>query len=192
MRAAPAFVNPACPSSDFGRPVDARRSPARGARRRRFDAFFDRFIHPVHAYFAARVESRAQASELTAEAMQRVIESPLWTISLRHDLPVAPLVLYTVKEVLREIDPDGLAKRITDFSGADIKAVFDQSIEVALSEAMKSGQIVPVTQKLLIQTAKRVKPSTRKWFESAKNYALYANQSGFYDDVLDYLGIKKS
>ncbi|MCB1062187.1 MAG: AAA family ATPase [Verrucomicrobiae bacterium] len=92
---------------------------------------------------------------------------------------------------VKEIDPAALAKKIADFSGADIKAVFDQSIEAALTEAMKSGQIVPVTQKLLLKTAKQVKPSTRKWFESAKNYALYANQSGFYDDVLEYLGIKR-
>ncbi|MCB1089943.1 MAG: hypothetical protein KDL87_00325 [Verrucomicrobiae bacterium] len=89
------------------------------------------------------------------------------------------------------LDPAAIAKKIDDFSGADIKAMFDQAIEAALGEAMKSGQIVPVSQKMLLQTAKQVKPSTRKWFESAKNYALYANQSGFYDDVLDYLGIRK-
>lgn len=89
------------------------------------------------------------------------------------------------------LDAPALAKKIDDYSGADIKAMFDQAIEAALTEAMKSGQIVPVSQKMLLQTAKQVKPSTRKWFESAKNYALYANQSGFYDDVLTYLGIRK-
>ena len=92
---------------------------------------------------------------------------------------------------LTGLDPEALAKRTRDFSGADIKAVFDQAIELALTEAMKTGKIVPVTAKQLAKTAKQVKPSTRKWFESAKNYALYANQSGFYDDVLDYLGINK-
>ncbi len=90
------------------------------------------------------------------------------------------------------LDPEALARKTADFSGADIKAVFDQAIEAALGEAMKAGQVVPVSQKMLARTAKEVKPSTRKWFESAKNYALYANQSGFYDDVLDYLGIRKS
>ena len=89
------------------------------------------------------------------------------------------------------LDPDALAKKTSDFSGADLKAVFDQSIEAALSDAMKAGKVVPVSQKRLAKTAKQVKPSTRKWFESAKNYALYANQSGFYDDVLEYLGIRK-
>ena len=32
-----------------------------------------------------------------------------------------------------------------------------------------------------------VKPSTREWFASARNHALYANQGGVYDDVLKYL-----
>ncbi len=89
------------------------------------------------------------------------------------------------------LDPAALAKKVKDFSGADIKAVFDQAIEEVLSDAMKSGKVVPISQKQLLKAAKNVKPSTRKWFESARNYALYANQSGFYDDVLRYLGIGK-
>jgi len=90
-----------------------------------------------------------------------------------------------------ELDPRTLAAKMKDFSGADIKAVFDEAIEDALTEAMKSGKIVPVSPKQLMKAAKKTKPSTRKWFESAKNYALYSNQSGFYDDVLEYLGLKK-
>ena len=43
----------------------------------------------------------------------------------------------------------------------------------------------------LLKSAKDVKPSTKAWFESAKNYAIYSNQSGFYDDVLEFLGIRK-
>jgi hypothetical protein len=49
---------------------------------------------------------------------------------------------------------------------------------------LKEGRIVPLTTEDLTQTARTLKPSTRAWFESAKNYALYANQGGFYDDVL--------
>lgn len=89
------------------------------------------------------------------------------------------------------LDAVSLAKKTKDFSGADIKAVFDQAIEASLSEAMKSGKIVPVSQKQLVRCTRNVKPSTRKWFDSARNYALYANQSGFYDEILEYLGIGK-
>jgi len=51
--------------------------------------------------------------------------------------------------------------------------------------------VVPLTTEDLVLACKGMKPSTRAWFESAKNYALYANQGGFYDDVLSFLGIRK-
>ena len=92
---------------------------------------------------------------------------------------------------LVDFDPLAIAKKTEGFSGADLRAVFDLATEAALSEAMRKGAVVPVSGKMLLNASKEVKPSTRKWFESAKNYALYANQSGFYDDVLIYLGLKK-
>lgn len=92
---------------------------------------------------------------------------------------------------LSDFDPADIAKRTEGFSGADMKAVFDQATEAALTEAMKKGSMVPVTGKMLSKAAKSIKPSTKKWFESAKNHALYANQSGFYDDILTYMGLKK-
>ena len=92
---------------------------------------------------------------------------------------------------LVDFDPADLAKRTDGFSGADLRAVFDLATEAALGEAMRKGSLVPVSGKMLAKAAKEVKPSTRMWFESAKNHALYANQSGFYDDVLVHLGLKK-
>jgi len=92
---------------------------------------------------------------------------------------------------ISEINAAELAKRTRDFSGADLKGIFDAAVERSLSLAMKRGQIVPITQRDLLGAAKDVKPSAKAWFESAKNYALYSNQGGFYDDVLSYLGILK-
>ena len=34
---------------------------------------------------------------------------------------------------------------------------------------------------------KEVRPTTQAWFDTAKNYALYANEGGLYDDLLTYL-----
>ncbi|MDQ8189558.1 AAA family ATPase [Roseibacillus persicicus] len=113
---------------------------------------------------------------------------------------VPPPDLEARKEVVRiharekpvvNLEEDVLAKKTDGFSGADLRAVFDQAVESTMEEAMKKGKVIPVTGKMLAKTAKQVKPSTRKWFESAKNYALYANQSGFYDEVLEFMGIKK-
>ena len=89
------------------------------------------------------------------------------------------------------LDAAKLAAKTKDFSGADLKAVFDLTVERLMARAMKEGRVVPIGTSDLLESAKLVKPSTRAWFESARNYALYANQGGFYDEVLDYLGIKK-
>lgn len=90
-----------------------------------------------------------------------------------------------------DLDPVALAKKTDNFSGADLKAVFDLATEQVLNEAMKTGQVIPLTTKDLIKAIARHKPTTRAWFESAKNYALYANQGGFYDDILKYLKLIK-
>ena len=90
-----------------------------------------------------------------------------------------------------QLDAKALARATSQFSGADLKAVFDTTIEHALARAMQEGRVIPITTKDLLQSAKLIKPSTRGWFDSAKNYALYSNQSGFYDDVLAYLGMKR-
>ena len=45
----------------------------------------------------------------------------------------------------------------------------------------------PVRTKDLATAAGQVKPSTREWFATARNYALYSNQGGVYDDILKYL-----
>jgi len=92
---------------------------------------------------------------------------------------------------LASLDAEKIAAKTRDFSGADLKAVFDIAIERSLAKAVKEGRVVPISTSDLVDSAKTVKPSTRAWFESAKNYALYANQGGFYDDVLEYLGIKR-
>ncbi len=89
------------------------------------------------------------------------------------------------------LDVAAVAKKTRDFSGADLKAVFDIAIERSLARAMSENRVIPLGTDDLLKSAKDVKPSTKAWFESAKNYAIYSNQSGFYDDVLEFLGIKK-
>ena len=91
------------------------------------------------------------------------------------------------KPVEPDIDYDHLAKKTDGFSGADLKAVLDVAIEHKLREAMKAGVPKPLTTKDLLAAAGTIKPSTREWFSTARNYALYSNQGGIYDDILKYL-----
>ncbi|MAT97350.1 MAG: cell division protein [Anaerolineaceae bacterium] len=80
-----------------------------------------------------------------------------------------------------------LAKKTVGFSGADLKGMVDTAVELKLQEALQKGVPAPITNKELMVAAKKMKPSTTEWFNSARNYALYANQGGLYDDVLDYV-----
>lgn len=89
-----------------------------------------------------------------------------------------------------QLDLTALSAKSEGFSGADLKAMVDLAIEDKLKEALKSGQPSPLRQKDLLKALKSVRPSTKEWFTTARNYALYANQSGFYDEILHYLRLK--
>ena len=84
-----------------------------------------------------------------------------------------------------------VAKKTADYSGADLGAVVDQAVEGKLREAMKTGSIKPLSTADLLAAAARHKPTTREWFATAKNHALYSNEGGMYDDILKYLGINR-
>ncbi|QGJ70159.1 ATP-dependent zinc metalloprotease FtsH [Planctomycetales bacterium 10988] len=88
------------------------------------------------------------------------------------------------------IDLKKVAKRCGELSGADLKALVDQAVELKLQEAMKTGKLLPLSTNDLLAALKRIHPSTKDWFSTAKNYALYSNQEGLYDDILTYLKMK--
>jgi transitional endoplasmic reticulum ATPase len=108
-----------------------------------------------------------------------------------EDARIAIIELMAKEKPVERLDIAMLARKTKGFSGADIKAMFDITTEQALARAMREGRVVPLTTEDLLQTARDLRPSARAWFESAKNYALYANQSGFYDDVLAFLNLRK-
>ncbi|MGC3970263.1 MAG: AAA family ATPase [Pirellulales bacterium] len=88
------------------------------------------------------------------------------------------------------IDFDQLAKKTDGYSGADLKAVLDVAVEAKLREALKTGTVKPLTTKDLVSAASSVRLSTKEWFSTARNYALYSNEGGLYDDILSYLKIR--
>jgi transitional endoplasmic reticulum ATPase len=108
-----------------------------------------------------------------------------------EDARIAIIELMAKEKPVERLDVAMLARKTKGFSGADIKAMFDITTEHALTRAMREGRVIPLTTEDLLQTARDLRPSAKAWFESAKNYALYANQSGFYDDVLSFLNLRK-
>ncbi|MCA9068078.1 MAG: ATP-binding protein, partial [Planctomycetaceae bacterium] len=91
---------------------------------------------------------------------------------------------------VQDIDYQFIAKKTADFSGADLKAVIDLAVEDKLREAMKTGKPLPLTTRDLKTAAKRHRPTTKEWFGTARNHALYANEGGLYDDILHYLKLQ--
>lgn len=89
------------------------------------------------------------------------------------------------------VDYEKVASKTDGFSGADLKSVIDICIEAKLSEAISTGQPKPITTKDLLAVAKKVRPTVGEWFSTARNHALYANEGGMYDEVLDYLKVKR-
>jgi transitional endoplasmic reticulum ATPase len=89
------------------------------------------------------------------------------------------------------IDYNQVAKKIENFSGADIDAMIDIAIESKLESSFNDGVPKPLDTKDILAAAKKHKPSTQEWFTTAKNFAMFANDAGLYDDILTYLKIKK-
>ncbi|WP_146132979.1 ATP-binding protein [Knoellia remsis] len=85
------------------------------------------------------------------------------------------------------VDVGQLAKATDGYSGADIALVCEQATESAMEESMAAGQVRPITAQHLRDAVASVRPSIGEWMETAKNYALYSNSSGEYDELTAYL-----
>ena len=62
-----------------------------------------------------------------------------------------------------------------------------QRTELAIERSMDTEREVPIDAKLLEEARLDTPPSARAWLETARNYAVYANEGGSYDELLAYL-----
>lgn len=86
-----------------------------------------------------------------------------------------------------KLDLEMLANKTENFSGADLVHLCESAAEIAIADSVKRNQVRPILQKDCKQALKEIRPSTRTWFETARNYALFANEGGAYDDLLVYM-----
>jgi SpoVK/Ycf46/Vps4 family AAA+-type ATPase len=85
------------------------------------------------------------------------------------------------------VDVGAIAKQTNEYSGADLAHLVESAVELAMEESLETGNARSISQTDFKRALREVKPSTRPWFEIAKNYALFANDGGIYDDLLEYL-----
>ena len=89
------------------------------------------------------------------------------------------------------LDLNTLAARTDGFSGADLTHLVTSATELAMQDAIASGQVRPIRQADFAKALREVRPSTGSWFETARNAAQFANDDGTYDELLTYLKGRK-
>ena len=62
-------------------------------------------------------------------------------------------------------------------------------LRISCESRSSGGAPLPLATKDMLAAAKRLRPTTQEWFSTARNYALYSNQGGVYDEVLKYLNM---
>lgn len=92
----------------------------------------------------------------------------------------------------QDIDFRKLSKKSEGLSGADLKSAVERACDGVISESLKTGKPpVLLATSHLLDSILRTRPSTKGWFETARNYALHSNHDGQYDEILTHLGLKK-
>ena len=86
-----------------------------------------------------------------------------------------------------DLDAAELAKLAPMFSGADLRHWVERAVDLAIDEALRSSGDVPLTAEHMRRALNGLRPTTLDWLSSARNYVEFANESGRFDDVLDYL-----
>lgn len=92
---------------------------------------------------------------------------------------------------LENVDIDWLAAKTEDYSGADLVHLCESAAELAMEDSLRSGQPRPIEMNDFKRALKEIRPSIRPWFDTARNYAQFANEGGVYDDLLTYLRVRR-
>ncbi|MDH5327160.1 MAG: AAA family ATPase [Gammaproteobacteria bacterium] len=89
------------------------------------------------------------------------------------------------------LDITTIAANTEHYSGADLAHLVESAAEYAMHESISSGIARPINMDDFKQAVRDVLPSTRPWFETARNYAMFSNEGGVYDELLNYLQTHK-
>ncbi len=89
------------------------------------------------------------------------------------------------------IDSGWIAKETDGYSGADMAHIVETASEFALADSIRTNKVRPIDMNDMKKALKQVRPTTGTWFETAKNHAIFSNEGGYYDDLLEYLKKKR-
>jgi transitional endoplasmic reticulum ATPase len=96
-------------------------------------------------------------------------------------------LLLAERPTASDIDVRTLAERTSGFSGADLRELVETGVDEAIEESLGAGQPVPLKMAHLKAALAERRATTVEWLTTARNYARYSNESGQYDEVLEFL-----
>jgi AAA+ superfamily predicted ATPase len=103
-----------------------------------------------------------------------------------------PIIQYHLRErPVANIDLKKIVAATDDFSGADLAHLCDSAAEHAMHDSIMSGDVRMIEQRDFDRALREVRPSTGPWMSAARNVAMFANESGTYDDLAAYLKKRK-
>jgi SpoVK/Ycf46/Vps4 family AAA+-type ATPase len=85
------------------------------------------------------------------------------------------------------VDLDRLVAATDQFSGADLAHLCESAAELAIHDAVATGEVRMIEQRDFDTALRDIRTSTGAWFASARNVAQFANEGGVYDDLVAYL-----
>ena len=100
----------------------------------------------------------------------------------------AAILRYHLRDrLVGSVDFEKIASTAEGMSGADLRLVCEDAAERSLQEAIRSSDPQPIGEAQLRAAIKATRLSTSAWLESARNHVRYANSTGEYDELADYL-----
>ena len=85
------------------------------------------------------------------------------------------------------VDLGRVADATENYSGADLAHLCETAAEFAMRDSIATGEIRMINQQDMLAAVREVRPSTDGWFATARNVAMFANESGEYDDLAKWL-----
>lgn len=103
------------------------------------------------------------------------------------DARVAILATHLRDRLVESVDLRSLARKTEGLSGADLRLVCETAAEFALDASLETGRARPISAGDLETAVQSVHTSTGPWFDTARNFITFANQSGEYDDLVAFM-----
>ncbi|HWM05552.1 MAG TPA: ATP-binding protein [Actinophytocola sp.] len=89
------------------------------------------------------------------------------------------------------IDLGRLAKATDGYSGADLAYVCESAAERALLDGARTGHVRMIDMRLLEWAMGQLQPSTRGWFDIARNVVMFADNDGSYAELRAWMKKRK-